>query len=331
MAGNLSISNSKLLVLVKLTFFLTLLFIADYSIGDILRHFYFTQKSGIARTLTYSIEQSNEDIIIFGSSRAVHHYNPEVFEKTLGMSCFNSGRDGLSILFYRALEKAILNRYAPKIIILDLPSSELFAESTDYDRLSCLLPYYKTHTELRPFIEMRGKLERLKLLSRIYPFNGLILSIIKNNIVIDKKIDGFLPLSNIMKPIESGKKIPPSDLKIDPNKVNALRDFIKDAVSRGIRLYIIISPVYELDLRAYDQRSLNMLKEITNEYGVPLWDYTYEPKIVSRAELFSDPGHLNKTGAELFSEIIANRIKGELEDNVLEGQNITKSKGSHIK
>jgi hypothetical protein len=66
--------------------------------GAILRHYYFSQTSGSWYRTTYSIDSTRADILVFGSSRANHHYVPEVFEDSLNMSFYNTGQDGNLIL-----------------------------------------------------------------------------------------------------------------------------------------------------------------------------------------------------------------------------------------
>ena len=68
--------------LLKLVVLFVIIFIFDYSVGNILRYFYFKQESGMPYRTTYSIEKTTADILIFGSSRANHHYHPDVFEIT---------------------------------------------------------------------------------------------------------------------------------------------------------------------------------------------------------------------------------------------------------
>ena len=46
----------------------------------------------------YICDKSVDDILIFGSSRAVHHYNSSMIEDSLGMSCYNCGDDGNGII-----------------------------------------------------------------------------------------------------------------------------------------------------------------------------------------------------------------------------------------
>lgn len=309
--SNLSISNSKLFFLYKLFQIFIILLVLDFSIGHTLRHFYFTQISGVNYRTTYSIEKTTADILIFGSSRANHHYIPQIFTDILNHSCYNVGRDGQGILYYSAVQRSILKRYKPKIIILDLWPWELIKSSESYDRLSRLLPYYKSHKEIRSIIELRSKFEKIKLLASIYPFNSDILTIAKYNIVREQDYNGYIPAFRVMEPVGSNDVVNNAheNLEIDDNKVKILESFIMNLKEAGIKLFVVISPIYRCDVEKAD--SMKVVKEIMAKYDVPFWDYSQNRKFIENPELFVDRIHLNNGGAELFSKIVAQRIMAE--------------------
>ena len=111
--------NVYLFFAVKLSILIVTLVVLDYTIGSLLNLFYFKQKSGTLYRTTYSLEKTNADFIIFGSSTANHNYYPQLFQKRFNMSCYNTGRDGISVFYQYAVLKAILKRYSPKIVIYD--------------------------------------------------------------------------------------------------------------------------------------------------------------------------------------------------------------------
>lgn len=57
--------------------------ILDYGIGKFLEYLYFNQKQGKLYNITYAIEKQTNDVIIMGSSRAMHHYNPDIISDSL--------------------------------------------------------------------------------------------------------------------------------------------------------------------------------------------------------------------------------------------------------
>ena len=178
MSLKVSKRNQYLAFALKVVRLLVIVLGLDFLVGTTLKYFYFNQKYGRQYRAYYTIEKTNADILIFGSSRAFNHYRPDVFESRLKQTCYNSGSPGQFLLYDYATLKAILKRYTPKLIILDLMPESLAVEdlsSNTYDRLSFLLPYYKQHREMRPVLDLKSPNEKLKLFSSIYPFNSSLI------------------------------------------------------------------------------------------------------------------------------------------------------------
>jgi hypothetical protein len=301
-------NNNFLFFMIKLSLFFVLLFILDFSIGNTLRYFYFKQESGLQYQANYAIEKSNEDLLIFGSSRACNHYIPDVFEKSLGLSTYNVGRYGSPILYHTAVLKGVLKRYHPKMIILDLNLSEFEKKEDSYDVLSSLLPYYKTHPEMRSIILMRGKYERIKLLSHIYPFNSEMLTIAIGNTEINKTrhedIKGFIALRDKFKfPVKNYAFS--QNYTLDSNKITAYKTFIKDCKTAKINLFVVCSPY--LCTNRFKDSSIEIGKAIAKKENIIFLDYSnYIPLI--NPNLFHDNPHMNIYGARMFSNLIASDI-----------------------
>lgn len=298
----------------KLLLLLSIIFVFDFSIGKVLSYYYFKQESGLQYRTTYSIEKTTADVLVFGSSRANHHYQPGVFEKRLNLSYYNVGRDGNYIFYHYAVLKGVLKRYSPKIIILDFIAQE-FAENQDsYDRISSLLPYYKTHPEMHSIIELKSSYEKLKLASSIYPYNSSIFTIAVGNAEFNKKrradIKGYVPLTKIWdQPIQFADNS--VKYKIDSNKVKMYDLFIQDCLKSHVKLYIVCSPYYSKSTST--DYSITLGKEIANKYNIVFFDYSRDAIFLENPKLFSDPEHLNNEGAELFSNMLIDSISNTVD------------------
>ena len=294
--------------LLKLIALFAIIFAFDYSIGNILNYLYFKQESGLQYRTTYSIEKTTADVLIFGSSRANHHYRPDIFEKRLHLSYYNVGRDGNFIFYHYAILKGVLKRYSPKIIILDFPDREFIKNQDSYDRISSLLPYYRSHPEMRSIIELKGPYEKLKLLSSIYPYNSSMFTIAVGNAEFNKKrrgdINGYVPLKKIW---NSAIQIDNNSTKyeIDCIKVKLYELFIQDCINSKIKLYIVRSPYF---IKSNTDCSATLVKEIAKKYNVMFFDYSNDPIFINNSKLFADPEHLNDEGAKIFSSLLIERI-----------------------
>lgn len=295
----------------KLLLLLVVVVILDFAIGNILEHYYFKQDSGLQYRTTYSMEKTSEDVLIFGSSRANHHYRPDIFENRLKLSCYNTGRDGGFVFYNYAVLKSVLTRYSPKIVILDVIMGEFRQAKDDisYDRISFLLPYYRSHKEIRGIVELKSKSEKYKLLSRIYPYNSSVLTIAVGNSDFNKvrkqDIKGYIPMQNVWHDkIGYGLS---GDYEIDSVKVKCFESFIQDCIKSNIRLYIVCSPDFEIFKK--DDTTIRLAKDIAEKYHLSFFDYCNDTLFTSNMSLFDDPGHLNDRGAMVFTNSLIDKIQ----------------------
>jgi len=284
-----------------------LLIAIDFVIGTALKHFYFKQSSGLQYRTTYSINKTKAKILVFGSSRANHHYDPNVFETKFNKSFYNTGRDGNYQLYQTAVLQGVLDRYTPELIIYDFAGTFKYDEG-DYDRLSALLPYYNSNEEIKQIVNLRSPYEPIKTFSKIYPYNSMLLHIglgnTEKNKVKNKDIKGFIPLNgNWKNEIDSLKT--PAHYEVDSIKLKQFKTFIQLVKSNQIPLYITYSPVYYQYDRDY---SIEICKKICLEENIPFYDYSKDEQFIGDKMLFADPDHLNNKGARVFSKIIAEQI-----------------------
>jgi hypothetical protein len=297
--------------LTKFVVFIIILVILDFTIGSVLQYFYFKQDTGFLYRTTYSLDSTTAKFLIFGSSTANHHYDPSIFENKLGMTVYNTGRDANTIFYNYGVFQSILKRYRPKVAILDFNVGEFKVLQNSYDGISSLLPYYKSNPELMPIIQLKSPFERLKLLSKIYPYNSLLFSILIGNTDYNKSRDyindkqGYIPLNRVW-----NKKISPAIIapkyEIDTIKIRLLRSFITECKNVNIRLYICISP--RLVKYTDNDLSVEIVEKIAKKYKVPFYNFSNDTLFWNHPEYFVDLVHLNKTGAEVFSNEVVDKI-----------------------
>lgn len=293
----------------KLFIFLLLVFAIDFGVGQLLSYFYFKQKSGVEYRTTYSINKTKEDILIFGSSRANHHYHPDIFESRLHMSYYNAGRDGTSIIYHYALLKGVLKRYSPKIIILDIVNKEFQKNADSYEKISPLLPYYNSHPEIRSIVQLRSRYEKYKLFSKIYPFNSAIFKIAMGNAGSSKKgssdVQGYIPFYKVWdQPIT--KYISTVTYETDNKKIECYEQFIKDCNKAGVKLFVFVSPYYGIS--GHVDYSFLIADSIAKKHGIPFFDYSNTELFMSQRSYFADIRHLNDEGAKVYSNIVIDSI-----------------------
>lgn len=285
--------------------------ILDYSLGTLLDYYYFKQKSGWLYRTTYALNETKADLIVIGSSRANHHYHPGIIKQRLKLTYYNAGRDGSYLFYHYAVLKGILKRYKPKIIILDFGITEFVKNQESYDRISYLLPYYKTHPEIRSIIELKSSAEKLKLISKIYPFNSSLVTIIAGNpafhMTKDGDKEGYIPLYHSWnEPLISYNSS--ERYEFDTTQVRIYKLLIQDCINAGVKLYVVASPYFHKSKSA--DCSIVEGKRIADLYNIPFIDFSGNEYFTARPQLFDDSYHLNDQGARIFSGMLMDTITG---------------------
>ncbi len=303
--------RSYLIFAKKLGLFVLIVFILDYSLGRLMEHYYF-QIDALTpeQHTTYSVEHADADVMVFGSSRAQHHYDPEAFAGFTS-SFYNTGKDGQGIFYSWAILKSLLNRStSPKIIVLDINPNEFDKNQDSYDRLSELLPYYHEHDEIREIVNLKSRFEKYKAVSNLYRYNSKVLTIIKDNLspTDDDMKNGFEPIEasnvNLQLTEVDDKEI------VDSLEIEAFIGFLKDAKEASHEVYVFVSPVY----RHYQNgttTSLRITEAICGELDVPFFTYHQDSLFLESPFYFSDPTHLNERGARVYSDDVCSKISAK--------------------
>ncbi len=296
----------------RLAALLLILFVVDFIFGETLRYFFFRQKGGWDAKTTYTLNQMQEEIVVVGSSRASHHYVSAVLEKELEKKTFNTGRDGNYILYSGAVIEATLKRYKPGLILLDIREAEFADQPGSYDYLSSLLPFYKTHEEIRPILNLRSPFEPYKLISRIYPFNSLFPVIAQNTL--KPKFNylangGYDPLTRTMtRDFKEINETPAYEL--DSQKVEVFKKSLQLCKEKGVPVVVITSPYF--DVLNYSDPSLETVKSICRNENILYLDYSRDNRFKRERSQFDDFQHLNDAAAIKFTQVVADTLKSSL-------------------
>jgi hypothetical protein len=277
---------------------------------------FYKQQHGDEIVTRYTLDSTKEDVLIFGSSRASHHYNTRLMDSLLGMSVYNCGRDEMGITYTAGVVPLVYKRYAPKCIIVEVLPTELSGQgkSTEIQRISTrLIPYANRYPELWPTVAYAGKMEVYKAaVSKIYPYNSLLGSIIQNTYTnLAHATDrGYEPLYG---EIDSANYKPTHwmDMQeltgVDPSLATRFTSILDTAMAHGTRVCVVISPFYyPLDIDGND--SYQALPLLSATHGATFLDWSRDPRFLMHPKLFNDDVHLNDAGARLFTSIMADTL-----------------------
>lgn len=285
-----------------------LLFMADRGIGVLLEWMYFNQKGEDYYFTTKTLDEQTCELVILGSSRARNHYDPEILEDSLGMSCYNAGRSGCFLVYQSAQLDMILDRYTPRMIVLEVTPYDMKPGEGDYDRLSGLLPY-QHHVSFKKVIAKKSPWEQYKCWSRIYPYNSLCLKMVKN--LKDRgefKSNGFQPLDGEWhEPIgDYGTAGGP----VDKCKIGEMVHIMDVCKQKNIALVVVTSPMF---VRCKETITLAITDSLCRERGIAYYSFLNNPAYED-GRLYNTSDHLNAAGAEMFSREIAHKLKKQLAD-----------------
>lgn len=310
----------------NLAVFSVFLILLDWSAGTLMKNLFFTQTSGKYFRMIQAIDKTEADIVIFGSSKALTQYDPQIISQKLGLSCYNAGVAGQGILFASAIQEMLLTRYQPKIIILNIEPELLTKTPNFYPRISELLPFYSNHKQLmQKYIRLKSRFEKFKLISKLYPYNSKILHIIKYHLKNQPDQNGYMPLQN---QISNSQQTQLKEVEyyynkyessLDTNFASAFEKFLSNAKNNNSQVILVKSPDF-LPLGSSNEilqysASFRLIFKIVQSYNLRLFDFGDDSRFVFKNELFGDPGHLNRKGAELFSNALADSIKILIQNN----------------
>ena len=291
----------------KLGVFILLLGVCDFLIGSVLNYLYFHPKLKAQYETSYAFEKANEQIIIYGASTAENHFNPSIIKARTSYTCYNAGAAGQSILYIEALNRCILKRCRPEIIILVLDWT--LYDDQSFNKLGALLPYYQKHPEIREIIKQRSRFESIKLLSHIYPFNSVLYQVCRQfyGTPRNKTTNGFLPENRKFKINYANiRKDLAAPVSVSSEKYIAFNNFISLCKEKKIKLILTIAPTFDMNL--VSRHLFSFSDSLSRANKIPLINFAQLDKISGKKILFADNGHLNSNGADIFSTIFSDTL-----------------------
>ncbi len=292
-------SNTMKRLFIRLTLFASIIVCCDAVMGFVGVKLINSAKGGRLGQMNYTINSANEDILIFGSSRARYHYDPNIFEDTLCMTAYNCGIDGSGIICAYGFFKMLSQRYYPKILIYDItPWFDLSAD----DNLIYMknLRYFYNKSGVDSIVMNIDRLENYKMISRMYRFNTILPQLMINNFYFRNKTypKGYTPLDIGMR-----TKIEPIK-KYDDLKLYYIERLINDCKGKTI-LVFTVSPLY----KNTDDGTLKPVRLLCEKHGIPFLNYYSDTTFNNKRYYFADKAHLNRRGSIEYSKVVAREIK----------------------
>lgn len=289
----------------KLTILLGILILADVALGGVFKLYDFT-KSGEIGKINKIMREATPELLILGSSRASHHYNPSILQDSLNISVLNAGLDGHGLPFGYGFFLGVSKRTTPQYIICDLhPLFDMHEDKASSD-VSALYPYINIDGIDRLIFDFEPS-DRIKTKSSSYRLNSalfrLLPSIISNR---PYREDGYLPLKGCIDTVIS---IHPKVITqpLDSNKIKYLQRLVKQAQAKGCRIILTVSPMFSVNTSLIEAFK-DEIDIFSREGIIVLW-HLDDSRFVNHREYFQDATHMNQIGTDKYTRIIASELK----------------------
>ena len=256
----------------------------------------------------------NADLVISGSSRAWVQISPKIVEDQTNCSAYNLGMNGHNLyLQHNRYRNYIEYNREPKFLIQTLGNTTL-SKRKDLYNYQQFLPYLGKETITEAVYTYEG----LNKWDKFLPFHRYIgeYRIIKVGLF---EFLGIKKFSNgkykgykgndakwngeeFEKLKKSNKRL---RVKIDRRSVRIFEAFLKYCKDKNIKLFLVYPPHYigGQAITENHQEIMGLYKNLASEYDTPFLDYSNH-KLSADKKNFYNVGHLTRSGAELFTEIL---------------------------
>lgn len=273
------------------------------------------------------------DTVFWGSSQVLHQISPKIFDSITGHKSFNFGISACftpqcTKLFDYMLDSFIEKKI--KTIFFELHTRVITDENFRAES-----NYYNSNIgydlETMIFYTLKPKLESIRNYFSCVFFKytrALVLIFKKNNLGFDKELDidsGFSPNPSLKAMLTSKSLRPPQktflekkfvssyELQNNSNPIspfrtkyytNYLNKLLERCDANDIEVILIISPTVNINLINWQNQDLFAMRDFT------ILDFSSKKKYpeLYQWQLYNDPSHFNKEGAELYSRILAEAV-----------------------
>lgn len=270
------------------------------------------------------------EVSIYGSSRAWVHIDPEIMADSLNKPVYNFGVDGHNFwLQYLRHVELIKHNKIPKQIIFSIDEFSL-QRRNDLYQLDQFLPYMLWDKNMRDYTSCYEGFDFVDYYIPLVRYFGrykAIFSAIKNSITSEKmhyRNKGYRAMNKEWdKDLDNAKAIMDQfHITIDSASVKLFERFLSECKEMNIEVILVNTPEYIEGQQFIDNREevLNMINKIAQTHKVLFIDYSNDTLCMDK-KYFYNATHLNANGSKIFTNKLIADIKHQRELIAL--QNVT--------
>ena len=239
-------------------------------------------------------------LIVLGSSSADRHYSPKVLMDSLDIDVYNGGMAGHDVIYCELILRGFMERKKPDYVILDVRpdiiGGRFLGANSDFR------PFYGISETVTDYYDNESDWQqRFKILSGLYRNNGSLVTLCKIHKGKDNKTRGYRPLDKKLDSINIKKT---NDINFNAAEFHSLQKLVKICKDNQVNLIFCKSPCTDKN-ESFNKWLINYCEE----NDIPMIDEDINVLYYKHPEWFYDGYHLNKEGADVFSKIIAHKLK----------------------
>lgn len=316
---------------VQVVAFLAMVVFIDFGLGALLGTLapYADPRSSPIGTLEAARKNMDADMVVLGSSRANHHIHPVILGERLGAEVHNAGVDGQSVLFARAVQELMwANGIRPEAFIMQVEAFDVIA----YEPARALVAahYLESTPVTRQTLEREGYNVKVKLTSRAFRLNSLVLQLVLNRLARnqDQATDSYSDLDGTMEGRSDlivgvpGRWVNRSRA-VHPDALGALAELVKSTTEAGSEVFVVTGPYLRRGpVQPAELEALDAIKEVTAAGGGQFLQIDERQfPVFEDPALYYNATHLNGQGAAIFSELLADLIRSKRNTGSAAGAN----------
>lgn len=261
----------------------------------------------------------NSDIVIYGNSRAWLQINPTMIGDSLKTTAYNLGIDGHNFwLEYLRHTLLLKNNTKPKLIIHSLDNFTLEKKKELYNP-DQFLPYMLWNSEIQEAISdyegydvMDYKIPLLRYYGKLDAFKTVVRLILKPESNTTERVRGYksadLAWDGSFDKLLKVKKS--HTAKLDSASIVLFEKYLNECKSKNIKIVFVVAPQYIAGQKFISNRNeiMGIYSSFSEKYNIPFFDYSND-SLSFKKEYFFNATHLNKTGAELFTNKLIVKLK----------------------
>jgi hypothetical protein len=287
-------------------------------------------KNGYERFYSFEYDHLNEivrgkldyDILFLGSSRTYYQVNPKIIDSVTNLNSYNAGLPGANLLECKlVLQCYLYSHRPPKMIVVDIAENAFDIKKR---------PFWNP-TIYYPFLNNPVVFDALKPYEHVYllkylPFvrfveaddmskqNSFLGYFQKKSVENKESYKGYLSFSSDTIALPFKRKYPNISFTIEPKGVASLEQIATVCRNNNIKLIFTFAPVYDGKNLIINPDFFPTIEKVSSLYNIHFWNYKNH-SIWNNHKLFVEELHLNPTGVNLYSRILAQNI------NELSGSN----------